>query len=477
MHSNIKINSESTIKNAMTKINKNAMGIVFVVNYSDKLLGVITDGDIRRAILKGINIFAPCKSLMKKKFIKVRKGDSKTKVLELLQKYKNIIKVIPIIDEKQKLIDYATTDRLNFIPIYYPRLKGNELKYLSECITGNWISSNGPFVKEFEQKFSILHDKRYSLAVSSGTTALHLSLASLGIKKGDEVIVPNLTFAAVINAVLYVGAKPVVVDVDEKKWTILPSEIKRNITKKTKAVIIVHFLGNPCNLGQIKKICTSNKIFLIEDCAEAIGSKYNKRLVGTFGDCSIFSFFGNKTITTGEGGMVLFKDKKIYNKANILRDHGMSRTKRYYHEDVGFNYRMTNMQAAVGLAQLEKFKDIINEKIKIFSFYKKFLGKNKNISFQKTERNALNTYWLVGIKFYNKNIDINDLQKKMLKNGIETRNFFYPLNVQKIYSSFKTKKNYVAQKIFDNSIMLPTFPGIKYSEIKFISNILLSGIK
>ncbi|MBD1144455.1 aminotransferase class I/II-fold pyridoxal phosphate-dependent enzyme [Pelagibacterales bacterium SAG-MED37] len=477
MHSNIKITSESSIKSAMAKIDKNAMGIVFVVNSSDKLVGVLTDGDIRRAILKGANIFSSCKSLMRKKFIKVKKNDSKTKVLELLQKYKNIIKVIPIINEKEKLIDYATTDRLNFIPIYYPRLKGNELKYLSKCVTGNWISSNGPFVQEFEQKFSSMHNKRLSLAVSSGTTALHLSLVALGIKKGDEVIVPNLTFAAVINAVLYIGAKPVIVDVDEKKWTINPDEIKHNITKKTKAVIVVHFLGNPCNLGKIKSICKSNKIFLVEDCAEAIGSKYKKKLVGTFGDCSTFSFFGNKTITTGEGGMITFKDKKIYKKANILRDHGMSKKKRYFHDEVGFNYRMTNMQAAIGLAQLEKFKDIINEKIQIFNFYKKNLGKNKYITFQKTENKGLNTYWLIGVKFHNKKIIINELQNKMLKNGIETRNFFYPLNVQKIYSNFKTKNNYLAQKVFDNSIMLPSFPGIKYSEIKFISKVLLSSIK
>jgi len=476
MHSNIKITSKSTIKSAMSKIDRNGIGTVFVVNSSDVLVGVITDGDIRRAILRGANIFSSCKTLMKKKFITIKKDESKTEVFKLLQKFKNIIKVIPIIDKKGKLIDYATSDRLNFIPIYYPHLKGNELKYLSKCITENWISSNGPFVKNFESSFSAMHNKRPSLAVSSGTTALHLSLVALGIKKGDEVIVPNMTFAAVINAVLYIGAKPVIVDIDEKKWNITPDEIQKNITRKTKAVIVVHFLGNPCNLEKIKKICNSKKIFLVEDCAEAIGSKYKNKLVGTFGDCSTFSFFGNKTITTGEGGMITFKDKKIYEKANILRDHGMSQKKRYYHDVIGFNYRMTNMQAAIGMAQLERFKIIINEKIKIFNIYKKIIGKNKFITFQKTEKNALNTYWLVGVKFVNKKIDIIKLQEKMLINGIETRNFFYPISVQKIYSNFITKKNYHAKKVFNNSILLPTFPGIKYSEIRLISKVLTDSI-
>lgn len=476
INANIKINTKKTIKDAMIKIDKNAMGIVFVVNSDEKLLGVLTDGDIRRAILKGANIFSSCEALMKKNFIKMREDEPKTKILKLLQKYKNSVKVIPIVNKMGELVDYATSDRLNFIPIYYPRLKGNELKYLSKCITDNWISSNGLFVKNFEHKFSEINHKRKSLAVSSGTTALHLALVSLGVKKGDEVIVPNLTFAAVINSVLYVGAKPVIVDVDKEKWTIDPIEIKKNISKKTKAIIAVHFLGNPCDLKKIQNICLSKKIYLIEDCAESIGSKYSRKKVGYYGDCSTFSFFGNKTITTGEGGMITFKDNEIYKKANLLRDHGMSKTKKYYHEEIGFNYRMTNMQAAIGLAQLERFEKIIKEKINIFKKYKKFLGKHKSVSFQKTEKKSLNTYWLIGIKFKNIKISISELQNKMLSNGIETRNFFYPLSSQKIYSKFSKSRTSSTEEIFKNSVMLPSFPGIKTSEIKLISRIIKDNV-
>ena len=238
-----------------------------------------------------------------------------------------------------------------------------------------------------------------------------------------------------INSVLNIGATPVPVDVDINKWTIDPSEIKKNITKKTKAVIVVHFLGNPCDLKKISNICKKEKIFLIEDCAEAIGSKFNGEMVGNYGDCSTYSFFGNKTITTGEGGMITFKNKNIFEKANILRDHGMSKKKRYYHEEIGYNYRMTNMQAAIGLAQLEQFKKIIKEKINIFNTYKKFLKHNNSIKFQVNENRSLNSYWLVGIKFKKNTIDIEKLEKKLL-NGIETRNFFTLLAYKKFIQNF-----------------------------------------
>ena len=477
MNKDLIIQPNKSLKDAMLKINKNAIGIIFIVDSKKKLLGVLTDGDIRRAILKGINIFSTCKNLMKKKFIYIRENTMQSSALNLLQKYRNHIKVFPIIDKNRKLLDYATSDRLNFIPIYYPNLRGNELKYLSKCITDNWISSNGLFVKKFEKKFSNLHQKRHSLTVSNGSVAIHLSLAALGIKKGDEIIIPNLTFAAVINSVLNIGATPVPVDVDINKWTIDPSEIKKNITKKTKAVIVVHFLGNPCDLKKISNICKKEKIFLIEDCAEAIGSKFNGEMVGNYGDCSTYSFFGNKTITTGEGGMITFKNKNIFEKANILRDHGMSKKKRYYHEEIGYNYRMTNMQAAIGLAQLEQFKKIIKEKINIFNTYKKFLKHNNSIKFQVNENRSLNSYWLVGIKFKKNTIDIEKLQKKLLKNGIETRNFFYPFSLQKIYSKVSKSKSEVSEEIYKNSIMLPSFPGIKKLEIKFISKILNKYLK
>ena len=366
---NLTINYNKTIKDALIKINKNAMGTLFVTQ-NNRVTGVLTDGDIRRSLIKNVQINTSISKIMNRRFIKINQNEDKKKVLEKLEKYNQKIKVFPVINKNNKLIDITTKERFNYVPIYEPTLKGNEMKYLVDCISTNWISSAGPYVKKFEDKFSSVHYKKKALSVSSGTTGLHIALAALGVKGGDEVIVPNFTFAAAINSILYVNAKPVIVDVDKDKWTIDINEIKKNITKKTKAIIAVHVYGNPCNLDELVMISKKKNIFLIEDCAEAIGSKYKNKYVGTFGDCGVFSFFANKTISTGEGGMVTFKNKKIYNYAKKLRDHGMSTKKKYFHDFVGYNYRMTNIQAAIGLAQLENFKKIVKRKIQIAKIYK-----------------------------------------------------------------------------------------------------------
>jgi len=470
------INYSKTIRDALIKIESNAMGTLFVVK-NNQVKGVVTDGDIRRSLINNTQIKDSICSIMNKKFIKIYQNEDKNKVLEKLEKYKKKIKVFPIIDKNQKLLDITTKERFNYIPIYEPLMKGNEMKYLIDCISTNWISSGGAYVKKFEDMFSSLYYKKKALSVSSGTTGLHIALAALGLKNGDEVIVPNFTFAAAINSILYVNAKPVIVDIDKNKWTIDINEIKKNITKKTKAIIAVHIYGNPCELGDLVKICKKQSIFLIEDCAEAIGSKYKNKYVGTFGDCGVFSFYANKTISTGEGGMVIFKNKKIYNHAKVLRDHGMSRKKRYYHEHIGFNYRMTNLQAAIGLAQLENFKKIIERKIEIAKIYKKKLEKYKNIIFQKDEKKSVNTFWAVGILIKYKKISYSLIEKKMKEAGVEIRNFFFPLNIQKIYTKYATKKKFNTDEICPYGISLPTFASIKNSEIDYICKVLIKILK
>lgn len=476
MLKNFIIDSEKTIKEAMTKINKNLTGTIFV-NENKKILGVATDGDIRRTLLSGYNINNKIKIAINKNYVSVSENSPKDIIFDICQKYKNKIKVFPVVNKINQVVDIIIGNRLNFIPIYEPYLKGNEYKYLTECLNSNWISSGGPFVKKFEDKFSKMHNNLQALSVTSATTGLHLALVSLGIKKNDEVIVPNLTFAAVINSVLYANARPIIVDVDKDKWTIDVEDIKKKITKKTKAIIVVHLYGNPCKMNEIQKICSKNKISLIEDCAEAIGSKYNRKIVGTFGDCSVFSFFGNKTITTGEGGMILFKNKNCYNLAKKLRDHGMSSQKKYYHDLIGYNYRMTNMQAAIGLAQLEQFNKIINRKIEILNIYKKFLGKFNYLKFQKNEDKCLNTYWAVGVTINHKNFIFSKCEEFMRKKGIEIRNFFYPLNQQKIYKKYSYKKKYNTDIFFSKSICLPTFPSIRNKEIEYVANTLIEYTK
>ncbi|NQV08592.1 DegT/DnrJ/EryC1/StrS family aminotransferase, partial [Candidatus Woesearchaeota archaeon] len=249
-----------------------------------------------------------------------------------------------------------------FIPVAEPVLEGNELKYVTECVKTGWISSAGKFVKKFEEKFSKYCDCKYGVAVSNGTTALHLALVALGIKKGDEVIVPNFTFVATANAVVYVGGVPVFVDADKETWNIDVDKIEEKITSKTKAIIPVNIYGHPCDMNKIMDIAKKHNLYVIEDCAESHGAEYNGEKTGSFGDISCFSFYGNKIITTGEGGMCVTNNKELAEKMSMLKDHGMKPERRYWHETIGFNYRMTNIQAAIGLAQLENINKFIETK-------------------------------------------------------------------------------------------------------------------
>lgn len=461
------ISPTSSIKMAMIRINKNATGSIFITK-KKKILGIVTDGDIRRYLIKNQSLEVEIKFLMNKNFIFINSFETKNNIFKITEKFKHKIRVFPVINKNKEIVDFIFDKKIHKIPIYKPNLEGNEKKYLLECISNNWISSGGYFVLRFEKKFSDIHSGIKSLAVSSGTTAIHLALVSLGIGKGDEVIVPNLTFAAVINAVLYTGATPVIVDVDKHKWTIDCAEIKKNISKKTKAIIPVHIFGNPCHIERINKIAKKNKIFVIEDCAEAIGSKYKKNKVGITSDCAIFSFFGNKTITTGEGGMILFKKPKIYEIAKKLRDHGMSEKEKYYHERIGYNYRMTNMQAAIGLAQLERLNVIVKKKLSIAKAYKKLLNKSENLNFQEEEKNSLNSFWAVAVQINKHEFNFKKCKEELNNKGIEIRNFFYPLNQQKIYKKFAKKKNYVTDNFVEKGILLPTFPSLSAPNIKYI---------
>ena len=244
-----------------------------------------------------------------------------------------------------------------------------ERKYMNDAFDSGWISSKGPFIKEFEDKFAKFVGTRYAVSCSNGTTALHLAVKALGIKKDDEVIIPNLTFASPANAVMYEQGKPVLVDIDIKYWCLDPTKIEEKITEKTRAIIVVHLYGHPADMEPILKLSKKYNLKIIEDCAEAHGAKYKGKVVGSIGDIGCFSFYGNKIMTTGEGGMVTTNDSSIAERIKLLRDHGMSPLNRYWHDEVGYNYRMTNIQAAIGIAQLESINDKIGKHIWIAKKY------------------------------------------------------------------------------------------------------------
>jgi len=356
---------------------------------------------------------------------------------------------------------------LTRIPIAEPLLDGNELKYLTECIKTSWISSQGKFIGEFENNFSKFCNRKYGVAVSNGTVALHLALAALGIKPGDEVIVPNLTFAATANCVLYMKAKPVLVDIESQTWNIDPVKIKEKITEKTKAIIPVHIYGHPCDIDPILEIAEKHNLFVVEDAAEAHGAEYKGKKVGSFGDISCFSFFGNKIITTGEGGMCITEDEKLDETMRILRDHGMSKQKKYWHDRLGFNYRMTNLQAAVGVAQLERADEFIKKKIWIAETYTKFLKDFRGITLAPKMPWAKNVYWMYSILIEDEfGVSRDDVINKLKEKEIETRPFFYPLSEMPFYNDGNEYP--VSKEISRKGINLPSFVSITEEKIKYV---------
>ena len=313
MIKNLICDCDRTLLEAMHIINDNAMNVCFVVDDSNVLKGVVTDGDIRRAILDHISLDSLIVEILNENFVFGYQDDSSD---TLINKFNKSIAVIPIVDKNNHLVDYFKHSYQSHFPVAIPNLGGNEFKYLADAFLSTWISSTGSYINKFENEFSQYSDCSYGSAVSNGTVALHLALVALDIGVGDEVIVPDLTFAATINAVLHANATPVIVDVEENSWCIDPKEIEKSITPRTKAIIPVHLYGQPCDMGAIMKIAKKYELKIIEDCAQAHGAMFNNQKVGSFGDVGCFSFFGNKVITTGEGGMCTTNDPLLNKKIN-----------------------------------------------------------------------------------------------------------------------------------------------------------------
>ena len=331
-----------------------------------------------------------------------------------------------------------------------------------------WISSKGRFIRDFEDSFSQYLGITSSTTVSNGTVALHLALLALGIAPEDEVIVPTFTYIASVNAIKYVGAKPVFVDSESDTWNIDPNDIRKKITPKTKAIMVVHLYGNPCKMDEIKTICGEFNIDLIEDAAEALGSKYKGEYIGTFGDISTFSFFGNKTLTTGEGGMVASPKKDLIDRVSFLKNQGVSKEIEYWHDEIAFNYRMTNIAAAIGLAQLERIDGILSRKIEIADLYSSSLSSSP-VEFQCTEDNCINSNWMVSVLLPSKKVR-QELRQKLIESGIETRPFFNPVHKMPPYN--ENREFFVAEDLGSRGINLPSYPDLGDRDIDDIASII-----
>jgi len=357
------------------------------------------------------------------------------------------------------------------IPVAEPDLSGNELKYVSNCIKTEWISSKGSYIKKFEDKFSEYCSAKYGVSTSNGTTALHLALVALGIKEGDEVIIPNLTFIATANVVRYCRANPVLVDVNKETWNIDLDKIEEKISDKTKAIIPVHLYSNPCEMDKVMDIAKKHNLFVIEDCAEAHGAEYNGKKVGSFGDVSCFSFYGNKILTTGEGGMCITNNKELAEKMRLLKDHGTDPKKRYWYPVVGFNYRMTNVQAAIGLAQLERVEEFIKIKRKNAELYELLLKDIQGVVLPPIEKEGVrNVYWMYSILLD----DRDKIMKKLEENGVETRPFFYPIGDMPPYETSESFP--VSKKLSEKGINLPSSVKLDEQDIRKIAEIIKNNI-
>ena len=342
------------------------------------------------------------------------------------------------------------------IPIFEPKLGELEREHLIEAIDTGWISSQGKFIPLFEENFAKWNEMSHGVACSNCTTALHLALSVLEIGDGDEVLCPNLTFISPANMIKITGATPVLVDIEEGSWGIDPKQIEKKITNKTKAIIVVHQFGHSADMDPIMKIANKYKLKVIEDVAEAPGAKYKDKLVGTFGDMSCYSFFANKIITTGEGGMVLTNSTYLKDRLKIYRDHGMSQEKKYVHLVAGFNYRMTNMQAAIGLGQLSRIDAVLSKRKEQNKEYSKLFKTIKHLAYRPNRDWSSSVHWLATITLENENLR-DPLIKYLFDNGVEARPMIYPVNFAKPYNLTNSEDNFpISNKISLRSLHLPS---------------------
>ena len=360
------------------------------------------------------------------------------------------------------------------IPVASPCFIGNEKKYVDDCMDSGWISSAGKYVELFETDFAKFCGVKHAIACCNGTVALHLALLALGVQPDDEVIVPTLTFVATPNAVTYCGARPVFVDSESETWNLDPQQVEAKISPRTKGIIAVHLYGHPAKMSELREIASRHNLFLLEDAAEAHGAMCDGRIVGSLGDAAAFSFYANKIITTGEGGMVVTDDDALAERARLLRGQGMDPDRRYWHPIVGFNYRMMNLPAAIGLAQLEKIDHQLELRSRIAKLYSERLREMPGITLQTEQIWAHHVYWMVSIVLKQDFWHSRDVVIEMLREqGIETRPVFYPAHSFPPYINSAGDETFpVAENLSANGISLPTWAGLTGEEIDYVCRAL-----
>lgn len=361
------------------------------------------------------------------------------------------------------------------IPVNQPLLDGNEKKYLLKCIESGWISSEGPFVQEFEQRFAARLGRQYAIAVSNGSAALDIAVEALGVGSGDEVIVPSFTIISCVGQIVRAGAKPVLVDSDPVTWNMDISQLESKITSRTKAIMAVHIYGLTVDMAPLLEIAQRYGLMVIEDAAQMHGQSYRGRPCGSFGDISTFSFYPNKHVTTGEGGMVVTDDEKLAEKARSLRNLCFEAGKRFVHERIGWNYRLTNMQAAIGLAQLERLDQFIQRKRHMGALYTELLGSVVGLQLPQAATDyADNIYWVFGLMLDDSvSFNATEAMELLRVEGVGTRPFFCPMHMQPVLrrQGWYAGESYpVAEKLYARGFYIPSGLALNDDQIHTVAN-------
>ena len=376
-----------------------------------------------------------------------------------LEKAKRMAGPEPVLDPRQPLI-----------PVCTPTLLGNEKKYVVECLDSNWISSRGRFVDEFEERFARFCGVKFGITTNSGTTALHLALAAIGVGEGDEVIIPSFTMISTANAANYLGASLALVDAEPKTWNLDPRRIEEKITAKTKAIIPIHTYGHPADMDAILAVARKHRIAVVEDAAEAIGAEYKGKKTGGFGRIAAFSLYANKIITTGEGGIIVTDDPDLAQRARTMRNYGFTQERHFWHKVVGFSYRMTNVQAAIGLGQLERIDDLLGARIRNAELYNSLLKDVPGIVTPPRAEECVSAYWMYGILVRDEfGIGRDALRQALADRGIETRSFFIPIHLQPVYAHLYSDSYPVSEDLGTRGLYLPSSSGLKPDQIAFVA--------
>jgi perosamine synthetase len=365
---------------------------------------------------------------------------------------------------------------MNRISVAQPKLEGNERKYVLDCLDTNWISSNGKYIAAFEESFAAFCGVKHAIAANNGTTALHLALVALGLQPGDEVIIPTVTYIATANAVQYCGAKPVLVDVCADTMNIDPAQIEAKITPRTRGIIPVHLYGHPANMAALSEVARKHGLWLLEDAAEAHGAEVGGRRVGALGNCAIFSFFGNKIVTTGEGGMVTTDDDELAAKLRLYRGQGVDPKRRYWFPVVGYNYRMTNIQAAIGLAQMETVDNALAERSALARMYDEALAPlQEMLVLPKVQPGMRHVYWMYTVYLRaGGEVQRDAIMQALEAEGIETRPVFYPMHVLPPYQENSTYP--VADLWAQRGMNLPTHGFLTRGDVDRITTSLARAL-